>query len=106
MSAPIFVPGAAGFVGRHLLDFLPEQSGPLVGCFHPAAPTKYPRSSVVWIALDLLDRDAVARTLAEKRPEVIYHLAGAAHVAQSWQNPADAYAGNVLATHNLFEALR
>ena len=106
MSASILITGAAGFVGSHLLDLLSQQSRPLVGCFHPAAPPRDPRPEVTWTPLDLLDRDAVTRTLSEKRPEAIYHLAGAAHVAQSWHNPADAYEGNVLATHHLFDALR
>ena len=106
MSAPILVTGAAGFVGSHLLDLLSQQSERIVGCFHPAAPPRDRRAHVTWVALDLLNREAVARTLAENRPRAIYHLAGAAHVAQSWQNPADAYEGNVLATHHLFDAVR
>ncbi len=106
MTAPILVTGAAGFVGSHLLDLLSQQSRPLVGCFHPAAPPRNPRPEVTWLSLDLLDRDAVKHTLAETRPGEVYHLAGAAHVAQSWHNPADTYEGNVLATHHLFDALR
>jgi GDP-4-dehydro-6-deoxy-D-mannose reductase len=106
MPAPILVTGAAGFVGGHLLNLLAQQSHPLVGCFHPAAAPRYPRPDVAWVPLDLLNREAVAHILAEKLPDAIYHLAGVAHVAQSWQNPAHAYEGNVLATHYLFEALR
>ena len=106
LSAPILVTGAAGFVGSHLLDLLAQQSQPLVGCFHPAASPRDPRPDVTWVALDLLNREAVADMLGEQRPEAIYHLAGAAHVAQSWQNLSNTYEGNVLATHHLFEALR
>lgn len=106
MSAPILVTGAAGFVGSHLLDLLCQNPRSVIGCFHPTAPPRDARPEVTWVPLDLLDRDAVRRTLAETRPGEIYHLAGAAHVAQSWQNPADTYKGNVLATHYLFDALR
>ena len=106
LSAPILVTGAAGFVGSHLLDLLAQQSQPLVGCFHPAASPRDPRPDVTWVALDLLNREAVADMLGEQRPEAIYHLAGAAHVAQSWQHLSKTYEGNVLATHHLFEALR
>ena len=106
MSAPILVTGAAGFVGSHLLDLLCRQSRALIGCFHPAAPPRHRRSGVTWVPLDLLDRDGVRQLIADTQPREIYHLAGAAHVAQSWQDPTGTYQGNVLATHHLFDVLR
>jgi GDP-4-dehydro-6-deoxy-D-mannose reductase len=56
--------------------------------------------------VNLLDRDAVRRAIAELRPSQVYHCAGAAHVAESWARTADTLAANVLATHHLFDALR
>jgi GDP-4-dehydro-6-deoxy-D-mannose reductase len=56
--------------------------------------------------VDLLDRARVADALGAIKPSAIYHLAGAAHVAQSWQYIRETYEGNVLATHHLFEGLR
>ena len=38
--------------------------------------------------------------------DVIYHLAGIPHVGDSWSHTYETFAGNVLATHYLFDALR
>ena len=58
------------------------------------------------MSVEMLDKEAVARAVAEVAPSAVYHLAGAAHVAQSWQNTRETYEGNVLASHHLFEGLR
>lgn len=104
---PVLVTGAAGFVGGHLVERLAARPAPIVGWYRPGLPPPDPpHPAVRWMALELLDRDAVARTIAEIAPGTIYHLAGAAHVAQSWQRSSDTYEGNVLATHYLFDGLR
>jgi len=55
------------------------------------------------VSVDVTDIDALARALA---PAVVYHLAGAPHVGQSWSAATDTLAVNVMGTHALFEALR
>ena len=84
--------GARGFVGRYLVEHL-ETSG--------ADVTGWGREHV-----DLLDRKAVSRAMADLRPNVVYHCAGAAHVGQSFNNIADTLAANVLGTHHVLDALR
>lgn len=88
----VLVTGARGFVGRYLVEHL-EHSG--------ADVTGWGRQQV-----DLLDRKAVSRAMAELRPNVVYHCAGAAHVGQSFDNIADTLAANVLGTHHVLDALR
>ena len=88
----VLVTGARGFVGRYLVEHL-ERAGTDV--------TGWTREQV-----DLLDRRAVARAIAELRPSVVYHCAGAAHVGQSFGNIADTLAANVLGTHHVLDALR
>lgn len=106
MAGSILVTGAAGFVGGHLLDHLHREAGPLVGWRRPVGPPARELAGVQWMDVELLDRDDVRRALAETRPAAIYHMAGAAHVAQSWRHPLETYEGNVRATHHLFAALR
>lgn len=88
----VLVTGARGFVGRYLVEHL-EHTG--------AEVTGWGRERV-----DLLDRRGVSRAMAELRPSVVYHCAGAAHVGQSFDNVADTLAANVLGTHHVLDALR
>src|SRR5206468_12576704 len=48
----------------------------------------------------------VADRIADLRPTVIYHCAGAAHVGRAWGSTESTLATNVLGTHHLLDALR
>ena len=54
----------------------------------------------------MLDRERVRREIVALRPTAVYHCAGAAHVADSWQDTALPLASNVLTMHYLLDALR
>jgi len=69
-----------------------------------AAPGLVP--SARWEQIDLLDRAQVRGAVSALRPAQIYHLAGVPHVGGSWDATTPTLAGNVLATHYLFDALR
>lgn len=106
MTGPVLVTGAAGFVGSHLLELLSRSRVEIVGWRRPIGPPAYPVEGVAWMDVELLDRDAVAQAVLDIQPSAVYHMAGAAHVAQSWQYVRETYEGNVLATFYLFDALR
>ena len=54
---------------------------------------------------DLAIRPAVEALLRQIRPDRVYHLAGYARTGQSYQEPDAAWAGNLEATRNLYEAI-
>ena len=106
-NGPVLVTGAAGFVGTHLIAHLLEAGAAVTGWYRPGVgPVDTPAARVDWAAVELLDAGAVADALARLRPAAIYHLAGAAHVGDSWQHTRATFEGNVLATHHLFQGLR
>jgi GDP-4-dehydro-6-deoxy-D-mannose reductase len=106
MHAPeaALVTGAAGFAGQHLLHLL-AADGPVVGWYRPGTPCPIVEG-VSWAPVELLDRAAVAEAIRRAAPRVIYHLAGVAHVGDSWANATETLEVNVLGTLNLLEALR
>jgi GDP-4-dehydro-6-deoxy-D-mannose reductase len=107
VSGPALVTGATGFAGSHLVDDLVEGGAAVAAWRNPAgAPAQGDRGGrVSWRAVDLFDRDAVTRALAETQPSSIYHLAGIAHVGDSWAAPLPALRVNVLATHSLLDSV-
>jgi GDP-4-dehydro-6-deoxy-D-mannose reductase len=99
------VTGGSGFAGSHLVERL-LSSQPQVAAWRSTAarePARDPR--VLWQTVDLLDRAAVERALEDVRPSIIFHLAGAALVAESWQRSARALEVNALGTHHLLDAV-
>ena len=85
-----FVTGGSGFVGRHLMQELEDRT--------VVAPSRE--------TLDLLDRQAVARAVADVAPSIVFHLAAIASVGRSWEAPADLMRQNVETTFNVLEAVR
>jgi GDP-4-dehydro-6-deoxy-D-mannose reductase len=109
------ITGATGFAGGHLLERLAAGGGRVHAWGHARLPrrsaegAKAGRSSdesVIWKAVDLLDRAAVREALSAANPSVIYHCAGLADVGNAWRAPARALRVNVLGTHHLLEAAR
>ena len=97
---------AAGFVGSHLIELLEQDSARIVALLRPGTEPLVSGSRVIWHAVEMHDRESVAKAIAAFAPSEIYHLAGVAHVGDSWSHVHETFAGNVLGTHHLFHALR
>lgn len=102
----VLVTGAAGFVGSHLIELLERDSPAIVGWLRPGTQPLVRGDRATWREVEMHDRDAVNRAVAETRPAFVYHLAGMPHVGDSWAHIHETFAGNVLATHHLFAAMR
>lgn len=108
MPGPPLVTGATGFAGSHLVDHLLEEEASVAAWAHLRRGEAHLAGDgrVRWNSIDLLDRQAVARALADLRPSAIYHCAGIAHVGESWSQPVRALRVNVLGTHHVLEGVR
>jgi GDP-4-dehydro-6-deoxy-D-mannose reductase len=100
----VLVTGAAGFAGSHLLECLAGR-GELIAWGRSAPPPELVPLAA-WTRIDLLDRERVREEIRRLRPEVVYHCAGAPHVAESWHDTATPLLLNVLTTNHLLDAIR
>lgn len=102
---PTLVTGATGFAGGHLLDRLRGRTR-LLAWHRPGSSPSDPPEGVAWRPVNVLDRDAVAKAIAEETPARIYHLAGAPQVDSSWRTVVPHLQANVLGTHHVLDAVR
>ena len=86
-----FVTGAGGFVGRHLTAHLGAEGDEV---------------ATLAEGIDVADEAAVAAAVADAAPDVVYHLAGWAHVGDSWKHPTEVVRVNVGGTAAVLEACR
>jgi GDP-4-dehydro-6-deoxy-D-mannose reductase len=102
----VLVTGAAGFVGSHLLELLTQDGIDVVGWYRPGTDPPARARGVTWVAVEMHNPSEVTAALERAQPDSIYHLAGSAHVGDSWRHTHETFAGNVLASSHLFESMR
>ena len=102
----VFITGATGFAGSHLVERLLADGHEVLALVHAATShqglPEHP--GVRPIAGDLLDPAALTAAVAEAQPDLIFHLAGQAYPARSWDEPAQTLAVNTGGTANLLRA--
>ncbi len=98
--------GGAGFVGPYLeLELLNNHPGMEI-YVSKLSHESYSSPQAKVIDLDILDKEMVASTLDEIRPDWIFHLAAQSSVGLSWKNPKLTVDININGTLNILEALR
>jgi GDP-4-dehydro-6-deoxy-D-mannose reductase len=104
----VVITGASGFAGRHLAAACEEAGDNVVGLSRRtnAAHSHSQARASALISVDLRDAGAARAAIAAARPEVVYHLAGRAHVGDSWRDPAGTLHDNVAIALNVLEAVR
>lgn len=102
----VFVTGATGFAGSHLVEHLLAAGHQIFALVHTSSSLhELPdHAHVTALSGDLLDPESLKATVTQAQPEVIYHLAGQAYPARSWEKPAFTLAVNAGGTANLLEA--
>lgn len=96
------VTGASGFAGPFLIRHLLEEGYEVTGSVH--GPDKKLPNGCRSLTLDVTDREAVQRAVAETSPDEIYHLAGLTRPASGAVK--EFYAVNFGGALNLLEAVR
>jgi CDP-glucose 4,6-dehydratase len=109
---PVLLTGHTGFKGAWLALMLSRLGAKVTGFAlpPPTDPSLFELARVEQdarsIIADLRDAGAVVRAAREARPEIVFHLAAQSLVRQSYADPAETYAVNVMGLVNLLEAAR
>jgi CDP-glucose 4,6-dehydratase len=107
----VFLTGHTGFKGGWLALWL-QQLGAQVYGFALTAPTKPNLYELLHqdtsrsVIGDIRDIQAVKAAMNEARPTVVIHMAAQPLVRQSYLDPVDTYATNVMGTVHVLEAAR
>lgn len=104
----VFVTGATGFAGSHLVEQLLADGHQVFGLVHPTS------GHLPWpedrrfepIQGNLLDLGSLRAAFEVSEPEQVFHLAGQASPQMSWRDPAGTFAVNTGGTANMLEAAR
>jgi CDP-glucose 4,6-dehydratase len=108
----VLLTGHTGFKGSWLALQLGELGADVVGFADgiPTEPSLYELAGVAQdlesVTGDVRDAELLRATVAEHRPEVVFHLAAQALVRASYDDPAGTFDVNVQGTVNLLEAVR
>ncbi len=94
-----------GFVGGHLVRSLLDDDWDVHGTLLTFRD-ETPPAGTTGTPVDITDPDAMALVVAEQRPDAIFHLAGAASVGQSFDDPEGTWKVNVEGTRGVLEGMR
>jgi CDP-glucose 4,6-dehydratase len=108
----VFITGHTGFKGSWLCLLLHELGAEVYGYAlnPPTNPSLYEVAKVDELVTshiaDVRDYNTLSGILSAIRPDMVFHLAAQPLVRDSYKNPVDTYAINVMGTVNLLEAVR
>lgn len=108
----VLLTGHTGFKGSWLSLWLQSMGADVTGYSlePPTQPNLFEIAAVgegmTSVIGDIRDLDSVLAVVAQSRPEVVFHMAAQPLVRQSYTEPVETYATNVMGTVHLLEAVR
>lgn len=98
----IFITGANGFAGRHLIEYARTQAATIAGVSRDHALP----DDVLWFQGDLLDQQFVEYAIQAFLPDIVFHLAAQTPANSPGTNPSQWLTTNALTTYHVLEAVR
>jgi GDP-4-dehydro-6-deoxy-D-mannose reductase len=107
----VFVTGANGFVGSHLIEKLVDFNADVYGFVRRHSVPDYPNLNhlegrVELVEGNLQDLDSILSAFGKIEPEVVYHLGAQSFVPTSFRCPIETYETNIIGSANVLEAMR
>lgn len=99
-----FITGACGFVGKHLINHIQQNTNwSLAGT---KLPQETPYGEIKLYDIDITDFFETEYMIKTESPDYIFHLAGQSSVALSWEKPNLTVDANINGTINILESMR
>ncbi len=105
MSLKIFITGATGFVGRHLINLLKSPEYKIYGTSFPEKPGPDDKKKNI-VYLDIRSEEKISQAIKKAQPDWVFHLAAVSKVKYSWEKRRETMETNLMGTFFLFEAVR
>jgi dTDP-glucose 4,6-dehydratase len=110
---PVFVTGADGFIGSHLVDTLVKHDANVHAFVRATSRSglkniRHHRDDITLHRGDLRDKHSVDEALSAfegHSDALIFHLGAQAHVGESWERPYETVNTNVKGTLNLLQSV-
>jgi len=106
----VLVTGHTGFKGSWLALWLHEMGACVAGVAlaPPTTPSHWDllRLEIPETRADLLDVESLQAAVSASKPDIVFHLAAQPLVRESYKQPAQTFATNVVGTLNVYEACR
>ena len=108
----VFITGHTGFKGTWLCMLLRKLGAEVTGYAlePPTEPSLFAltqaEKNIHSVIGDICDLPSLKKVFDRARPEIVFHLAAQPLVRESYKNPADTYAANVMGTVNILECIR
>jgi len=103
----IWVTGAGGFMGVHLVNYLIEKGEDVLATyFHPTTDIRDIDKKALVTECDVRNKEKVFYCMKTFQPQKIFHLAAQSYPTVSWEDPHYTTETNVIGTINIFEAAK
>ena len=99
----VLITGCNGFVGKWLIDYLFPMKHELFGLDVQETCTM---DTIAYRSMNLLDPDAITKTISSIKPDLLFHLAAISFLPQADKSPRLALDINIGGTITILEALR
>ena len=106
-SLKVFITGAGGFMGSHLVDYLHAKGHEVHGIFLGSVNlVSEIKQKANLIECDVRNKEKLREIISKVKPHHIYHLAAQSYPTVSWAEPALTTETNVIGTINIFEIIK